>query len=179
MTVVVVAIVVILLSTGGATGKKVAAPTIPEAQSKVAEVTSLLAGTVQNGNVLGSPTAPVTMQYFGDLECPICAKFTLGALPGIITKWVKTGKLKIEYRSFSTATGNAEKGGSEPGRDVQQTADRGAGSGQAEQSLGLHRALLPRAGRRGQRLRHRKLPSGPGPAGARPEPHEMDSRPWR
>ena len=32
----------------------------------------------------------------------------------IIQKWVKTGKLKIEYHSLETATGGAEKSGSEP-----------------------------------------------------------------
>ncbi len=48
------------------------------------------------------------MQYFGDLECPICKKFTLGALPTIIQKWVRTGKLKIEYRSLETATREPE-----------------------------------------------------------------------
>jgi protein-disulfide isomerase len=129
VTVVVVAIVVILLATGGGSKKLAPVATSPEAKSQVAAVTSLLAGTTQNGNVLGSPTAPVTMQYFGDLECPICAKFTLGALPEIIQKWVKTGKLRIEYRSFSTATGNAEKGGSEPEGifNKQQTAALAAG----------------------------------------------------
>ncbi len=105
---VVVAIVVILIATGGGGKGKVAAPTSPQAQSQVAAVTSLLAGTTQKGNVLGSPTAPVTLQYFGDLECPICREFTLGALPAIIQKWVKTGKLKIEYRSLETATREPE-----------------------------------------------------------------------
>ena len=39
------------------------------------------AGIPQSGNALGNPTAPVTLEYFGDLECPICREFTLGALP--------------------------------------------------------------------------------------------------
>ena len=58
--------------------------------------------------MLGNPNAPVTLQYFGDLECPICKEFTLGALPTIIQKWVRTGKLKIEYRSLETATREPE-----------------------------------------------------------------------
>jgi protein-disulfide isomerase len=48
------------------------------------------------------------LQYFGDLECPICKEFTLGALPTVIPKWVRTGKLKIEYRSLETATREPE-----------------------------------------------------------------------
>ena len=43
--------------------------------------THLLAGIPQSGNSLGSPTAPVTLQYFGDLECPICRKFTRRRAP--------------------------------------------------------------------------------------------------
>jgi protein-disulfide isomerase len=64
--------------------------------------------------VLGDPKAPVTIQYFGDLECPICREFTLGALPEIIQRWVASGNVKIEYRSMSTATANAEASGAEP-----------------------------------------------------------------
>ena len=41
-------------------------------------------------------------------QCPICKQFTLGALPAIIQKWVKTGKVKIEYRSLETATREPE-----------------------------------------------------------------------
>jgi len=110
----IVAIVVILVATSGGSKAKVPPPTSPASKSEVAAVSSLLAGTTQTGITLGSPTAPVTLQYFGDLECPVCGDFTRGALPAIIQKWVKTGKLKVEYRSLSTATGNAEAGGSEP-----------------------------------------------------------------
>jgi protein-disulfide isomerase len=104
--VVVIAIVVVLIATGGSS-KKI--PTTKHEQNQVVnEVTSLVGGIPQNGNVIGSPTAPVTIQYFGDLECPICQKFTLGALPTVIQKWVRTGKVRIEYRSLETATREQE-----------------------------------------------------------------------
>ncbi len=74
----------------------------------VREVDGLLAGIPQSANALGSPTAPVTLQYFGDLECPICRKFTLGELPSIINRWVRQGKLRIEYLSLETATHEPE-----------------------------------------------------------------------
>jgi len=105
-SVVVVAIIVVLIATGG--GSKKGIPTKHEQNSVVHEVSALLGGIHQSGNVLGSPTAPVSLQYFGDLECPICQKFTLGALPTVISKWVRTGKLKIEYRSLETATREPE-----------------------------------------------------------------------
>ena len=69
-----------------------------------AEVVSLLAGIPQSGNTLGNPRAPVTLQYFGDLECPFCRKFTLTVLPSIIRHWVRGGSLKIQYRSEQSAT---------------------------------------------------------------------------
>jgi protein-disulfide isomerase len=107
VAVVVVAIVVVLVATGGGSKKGIPASK-HERNSVVNEVTALVGGIPQNGNVLGSPTAPVSLQYFGDLECPICQKFTLGALPTIISKWVRTGKMKIEYRSLETATREPE-----------------------------------------------------------------------
>ncbi|HEY2283272.1 MAG TPA: thioredoxin domain-containing protein [Solirubrobacteraceae bacterium] len=105
--VVVAVVVVILIATGGGGTKKVA-PHSTEAAQTTTAVNTLVGGIPQNGNTLGNPNAPVTLQYFGDLECPICKEFTLGALPTIIQKWVRTGKVKIEYRSLETATREPE-----------------------------------------------------------------------
>jgi protein-disulfide isomerase len=106
--VVVAAIVVIVVATSGSSGTKKVAVNSKAATENVAAVNSLVAGIPQQGNVLGNPNAPVTLQYFGDLECPICKAFTLGALPPIVQKWVRTGKVKIEYRSLETATREPE-----------------------------------------------------------------------
>ncbi|HYM54600.1 MAG TPA: thioredoxin domain-containing protein [Solirubrobacteraceae bacterium] len=107
VAVIVVAIVVVLIATSGGGTKAVKAGT-PEASKTTKEVSALLGGIHQGGNVLGSPTAPVTLQYFGDLECPVCKQFTLGALPSIIQRWVRSGRLRIEYRSLETATREPE-----------------------------------------------------------------------
>jgi protein-disulfide isomerase len=105
VSVVVVAIVVVLVATGGS--KKGGLPSSP-GNSTAKEVAKLIGGIPQSGNALGSPTAPVTLEYFGDLECPICKEFTLSALPSIIPQWVRTGKLRIEYHSLETATREPE-----------------------------------------------------------------------
>lgn len=68
----------------------------------------LLAGITQRANALGEPTAPVTLAYFGDLECPFCKEFTLQMLPSIIEKWVRSGSLRIEYHALETATPEPE-----------------------------------------------------------------------
>jgi protein-disulfide isomerase len=105
---VVVIIAVILIATsGGSSGPKVP-KTKHEKNQNSSAVSTLLANIPQNGNSLGSPKAPVTMQYFGDLECPICRDFTLGALPKLIEKYVRPGKLRIEYRNLETATREPE-----------------------------------------------------------------------
>jgi protein-disulfide isomerase len=105
-SVVIVTIVGILIATGGGSTKKVVAHS-KEAKETTAAVAALVSGP-QSGDTLGRPSAPVTLQYFGDLECPICKEFTLGSLPSIIKQWVSAGKLKIEYRSMETATREPE-----------------------------------------------------------------------
>jgi len=107
VAVVVVAVVVILLATGGSSKKGI--PKTAQAKTQtVAQVTALVGGIPQSGKVLGKANAPVTLEYFGDLECPICREFTLGALPSILQQWVRSGKLKIEYRALETATREPE-----------------------------------------------------------------------
>jgi protein-disulfide isomerase len=74
------------------------------ARDESPEIGALLAGLPQSGNALGLPTAPVTLDYFGDLECPFCRDFTLRALPSIVQRWVRSGQLRGEYRALETAT---------------------------------------------------------------------------
>src|ERR1700733_10430504 len=68
------------------------------------EIDVLLADIPQSANTLGEPSAPATLEYFGDLECPFCQQFSLEVLPSIIRRWVHTGKLQIKYRALQTAT---------------------------------------------------------------------------
>lgn len=104
---VVVGIVVVLIASSGGGIRRIA-PQSAGARKVAREVSTLLAGIPQNGNGLGQPTAPVTIQYFGDLQCPVCSSFTRGALPALVRKWVRPGKLRIEYRSLETATREPE-----------------------------------------------------------------------
>jgi protein-disulfide isomerase len=106
VAIVVAIIVAVVLATGG--GSKKGPATGQAAQKISAEVTALVGGIPQNGTTLGNPSAPVTLQYFGDLECPICKDFTLGALRPLIQNYVRAGKLRIEYHSLETATKEPE-----------------------------------------------------------------------
>lgn len=67
-------------------------------------VSNLLAGIPQSGNALGQPTAPITLQVYGDLECFSVRAWFLAYLPSIINKFVRTNVLRIEYHSLETDT---------------------------------------------------------------------------
>ena len=72
------------------------------------QVEQLLSGIPQSGTVLGNPNAKVTMTYYGDLQCPVCQDFTLkGGFPQLVANEVRSGKVKVDYKSFETATRDA------------------------------------------------------------------------
>jgi len=106
VAVVIVIVGVIVITSGG--GKSAGPGNEHEKTQKATEVAALLEGIPQSGAVLGNVAAPVTLQYFGDLECPICKEFTLSVFPTLIQKYVRAGKLKVEYRSLETATREPE-----------------------------------------------------------------------
>ena len=72
------------------------------------EVGALLAGIPQEGQTLGASTAPVTLQVFADLEDNDSKRWFLTLLPAIISAFVRTNILKIEYHSFKTNTEGSE-----------------------------------------------------------------------
>ena len=101
---VIVIVVAIAISSGGSSNNS----SVNKAQAKAtyATVNSLIGGIPQTGTVLGQPKAKVTMTYYGDLECPICRDFTLDYFPQFVQDQVRTGKVKVDYRSFCTASCN-------------------------------------------------------------------------
>ncbi|MGZ4309430.1 MAG: DsbA family protein [Gaiellaceae bacterium] len=55
----------------------------------------------QHGNVLGSPSAPATLVEYIDLQCPVCREFETTVMPSVISRYVKTGKLKVVARPIA------------------------------------------------------------------------------
>lgn len=80
---------------------------IPREPNAAARTYALLAGIPQHGSVLGYRKAPVTLQFFGDLQCKESRQVILGALPFLIRRYVRQGKLQIRYRSKETDTKRA------------------------------------------------------------------------
>jgi len=96
--------VLIAVSSGGGTGVSGLQTGASLAKTRAA-VQKLLTGIPQSGVTLGSSSAPVTMTYYGDLQCPICRDFTLtGGFEPLVANEVRAGKVKIVYRAFETAT---------------------------------------------------------------------------
>jgi protein-disulfide isomerase len=82
--------------------KPLPAPQQAVYQSKYANVaqTTLPDG----GHVLGDPSAPATIVYFGDFACPHC----IDDLPNVqrfIDEYVRTGRARLEFRVMTTAGG--------------------------------------------------------------------------
>jgi protein-disulfide isomerase len=99
----------------------VVTPTVPGAAR---HTYALLAGIPQDGSSLGNPHAPVTLQFFGDLQCSESRQVMLSVLPQLIRRWVRPGKLRIVYRSTETDTHSA---GGRPEFLAQQGAALAAG----------------------------------------------------
>ena len=126
--IVLLSVAVIAVAVGISTGGTASHPPKTQAQRSAlySEVDSLLTGIPESGTTLGNPAAPVSMTYYGDLECPICQEFTLNTLPQFIEDDVRTGKASVTYRSFCTATCNDYSNG-QAVFDSQQVAAYAAG----------------------------------------------------
>jgi protein-disulfide isomerase len=88
--------VVIAVTSGGATKT----PKTGSPVSGAAATQTLLGGIPQSGLVLGNPNAPVTLVEFADLQCPICRAYTSDVFPTLVKRYVRTGKVKMVFRSL-------------------------------------------------------------------------------
>ena len=120
----VIAVAIAVSSSGGSSSSSTPAAF----KSAATTVDAQLAGIPQSGVTLGSPSAPVTVTEYGDLQCPICRDFALGSEGQLISNEVKTGKAKLVYKSLETATGNSPN----PGIFTTQQASAYAAGAQAK-----------------------------------------------
>ena len=88
----VVAVVLILVSGNSSTNT----PTTTATTTAVGS--GSLAGIPQQGNTLGKASAPVTLIVYEDPQCPFCRSWNVSTLPSVISRFVRPGKIKIEYR---------------------------------------------------------------------------------
>jgi protein-disulfide isomerase len=99
---VVLVVIAIVVSSGGSSSKTTPPP--PQKGELVSgqnASAALLGGIPQHGIELGQPSAPLTLVQFEDLQCPFCRAYTVDEFPAIVRDYVRTGKLKIEFRNFT------------------------------------------------------------------------------
>ena len=58
-------------------------------------------GVRQEGDRLGSPDAPVSIQVFDDVQCSNCRKQFLTTIPPLVEDYVRPGDVRLEYRHYS------------------------------------------------------------------------------
>jgi protein-disulfide isomerase len=67
-------------------------------------------GVEQEGDRLGSSSAPVSIQVFNDLQCGNCRSNFLEAIPPLVEKQVRPGNVELLMRHYSIAENPLEKG---------------------------------------------------------------------
>jgi protein-disulfide isomerase len=102
-----VVVAAIVISSAHNSSSAAPKPTSATAKQAASTVNTLLAGIPQQGNTLGDPNAKVTVTEFGDLVCPICKDFALGAEKQLIANDVRNGKVKLVYKPLETASATA------------------------------------------------------------------------
>ena len=62
--------------------------------------THVVKQTPAGGFVMGNPNAKVKLVEYGSMTCPHCRHFDETAVPSLLSKYVKTGKVSFEFRNY-------------------------------------------------------------------------------
>ncbi len=104
LVVVIVVLAIVLSGGGGSSGIPKNVQTFGSLANGLpgaSDVQQMYKGIPQKGFFLGSAFAPVQMVIFIDLQCPICQEFETTATPTLISKYVRTGKVRIEVKPWA------------------------------------------------------------------------------
>ena len=62
--------------------------------------TQVVSETPEGGFRMGNPNAPVKLVEYASLSCPYCKNFDLEGVPTLRDKYVKSGEVSWEYRTY-------------------------------------------------------------------------------
>ena len=65
------------------------------------EANGLFKGIPQSGLVVGDPKAPIEMDMFIDVQCPICQSYEVTDLPTVVNKYIRTGKVQLHLKPWA------------------------------------------------------------------------------
>jgi protein-disulfide isomerase len=112
----VIAVVLGIVLSGGSSGSgaigglpKIGNATSPVALQGAPEANALFHGIPQTGLVLGKPSAPVEMEMFIDVQCPICQNYEVNYLPTIVQKYIRTGKVQLHVQPWAFLGGQGSQ----------------------------------------------------------------------
>ena len=106
VAIIVIVVLAIVLSGGGGSSSGVpkngvTVGSLSDGLPGAADVQKLIGGIPQKALFLGSSFAPAQMIEYIDLQCPICQNFETTATPTLVSKYVRTGKLRIEVKPWA------------------------------------------------------------------------------
>jgi protein-disulfide isomerase len=105
-----VVVVAIAVSQGGAEDEEPPAGGGRPQATQTEEVEQQFGGIPQDGVALGDPAAPATLIEFADLQCPFCAQYAVDALPSVVDRFVRDGRLRLELRLLAFLGPDSERG---------------------------------------------------------------------
>ena len=74
------------------------------------DVAAEFKGIPQTGTTLGWPFAPVTLTEYIDLQCPICKDFETQVFPDILTKYIRTKKVRVVMKPWAFIGPDSNRG---------------------------------------------------------------------